>query len=29
MRVVDTSAWIEYLRETAPGDRVEAERPKA
>ena len=28
MRVVDTSAWIEYLRETAPGDKVEAELPR-
>jgi predicted nucleic acid-binding protein len=28
MRVVDTSAWIEYLRETPPGDKVEAALPR-
>ena len=28
MRVVDTSAWIEYLSETPCGDRIDAELPR-
>ena len=28
MRVVDTSAWIEYLSETPCGDRVDVELPR-
>lgn len=28
MRVVDTSAWIEYLSETPCGDRIDTELPR-